>query len=703
MKRFILIICVIFLNSLFIVLECKASESVSPEQVQRLFPKATVIGDKASDFPVYPVYQLQELIGYAFESNDLVEFPGFSGDRINLLIGIDVQGNIVGIEVLHHHEPIFLHGLGPEPMNRFIDQYIGQNVSNRVIVDSAANDTNPYDNTVHVDGVTKATVSVIVISDTVLLSALQVAKNKLTGFASAPAATAKPGLYEPLNTDTLFERGLLQRWEISPEVFEDELGASLDDYPDGTFYLQDGETFTVYFAYLNSPLIGKNLLGEADFTRLQAMLKPNEQAFMVMSSGFFSYLEPEFKPGTVPTRVSLQQNGLPFGMRDLNFYSFEPQQLAGNLEATNDLQIFAVNTQSGFNPSLPMQLSLNIDIAKNHLISQQLQLTHPYTLPKDLFDIAAPTEEYKPEPAWIRVWKMRWPVITVLALSLIAVTAIFALQHQLSANEKRFRWIRWSFMFYTLIFIGWYAQGQLSVVNIYPILQSVKSGFDLQVYLMDPVLFILWSYVFVSLFIVGRGIFCGWLCPFGALQEMVGWVAKKFRIRQRKIPFAVHRKLWWIKYAILGGLVITSYISLSDAEVLSEVEPFKTAITLHFVRYWPFVLYTVALLAAGLFINKFYCRYVCPLGAGLAILGYFHKFEWLTRRKECGKPCTMCYHKCDIKAITPEGKVDYNECVQCLECIVYYNNDDLCPPLKKAKKGSKRKPDMADSLTVEVK
>ena len=301
MKRFILIICVIFLNSLFIVLECKASESVSPEQIQRLFPKATVIGNKASDFPVYPVYQLQELIGYAFESNDLVEFPGFSGDRINLLIGIDVQGNIVGIEVLHHHEPIFLHGLGPEPMNRFIDQYIGQNVSNRVIVDSAANDTNPNDNTVHVDGVTKATVSVIVISDTVLLSALQVAKNKLTGFASAPAATAKPDLYEPLNTDTLFERGLLQRWEISPEVFEDELGASLDDYPDGTFYLQDGETFTVNFAYLNSPLIGKNLLGEADFTRLQAMLKPNEQAFMVMSSGFFSYLEPEFKPGTVPT------------------------------------------------------------------------------------------------------------------------------------------------------------------------------------------------------------------------------------------------------------------------------------------------------------------------------------------------------------------------------------------------------------------
>ena len=703
MKHVVFTLCLVLFTCLIPTQQAFADNTITPERIQQLFPKATVIGEKQADYPVYPVYQLQELLGYAFQSNDLVELPGFSGDRINLLIGIDVEGNIVGIDILHHHEPIFLHGLGPEPMLKFLDQYIGQNVSNRVIVDSASNDTNPNDNTVHVDGVTKATVSVIVMSDTVLLSALQVARNKLTGFASAPAATAKQDNYEPLTTAQLLDKGYLKEWQISRESFEDALGSDLDDYPSETFDTDFNDKFTVYYAYLNSPLIGRNLLGEDAFNRLQSMLKPNEQAFMVMSEGYFSYLDADFKPGTVPSQVSLTQNELPFAMRDLNFFSFQPQALEGDIAATEDLQLFAVNTQSGFNPSVPMQLNLNVEVAKNHLIKQQAQFSSDYALPETLFDIAEVEVMEVPLPAWVRVWKMRWHTITILVLSLIAVTAIFAFQHKLSANEALFRKVRWGFMFFTLFFIGWYAQGQLSIVNIYPILQSFINGFDLQVYLMDPVLFILWLYVFISLFIVGRGIFCGWLCPFGALQEMVGWVAKRFRIRQYKISFSLHRRLWWIKYAILIGLAGTSYYSLSAAEVLSEVEPFKTAITLHFVRYWPFVLYTLVLLGLGLFINKFYCRYVCPLGAGLAVLGYFHKFEWLTRRKECGKPCTMCYHKCDIKAITPQGKVDYNECVQCLECIVYYNNDDLCPPLKKAKKTRRAKPDIADSLATEVK
>ena len=48
---------------------------------------------------------------------------------------------------------------------------------------------------------------------------------------------------------------------------------------------------------------------------------------------------------------------------------------------------------------------------------------------------------------------------------------------------------------------------------------------------------------------------------------------------------------------------------------LAEVEPLKTAIILRFVRDWWFVLFAVALLVAGLFIERFFCRYLCPLGA----------------------------------------------------------------------------------------
>ena len=151
-------------------------------------------------------------------------------------------------------------------------------------------------------------------------------------------------------------------------------------------------------------------------------------------------------------------------------------------------------------------------------------------------------------------------------------------------------------------------------------------------------------------------------------------------IKQIKINTATHKKLIWLKYAILIGLVGVAVHSLTLAEQLSEIEPFKTAITLTFIRYWPFVVYALIILAAGLFIHKFYCRYLCPLGAGLAIVGKLHAFEWLHRRKECGNPCHACKSRCGINAIDQKGKIDYNECIQCLECIVILNNKDQCVP-----------------------
>ena len=271
--------------------------------------------------------------------------------------------------------------------------------------------------------------------------------------------------------------------------------------------------------------------------------------------------------------------------------------------------------------------------------------------------------------------------MVVLIISLIVLSVIFIFQNKLVESTSRLRWTRWIFLTYTLGFIGWYAQGQLSVVNIFPIIESFKNGFDINTYLLDPITFILWIYVFISLFLWGRGLFCGWLCPFGALQEMISWLAKKLKIKQWKISDRHHRQLWSIKYLILIGLVGLSFFSTKQAMSFSEVEPFKTAITETFVRHWPFVIYAIFLLGMGLFVHKFYCRYLCPLGAGLAILGWFHRFEWLSRRKECGNPCSFCSSNkvCEIRAIEKSGEVNYNECIQCLDCVAVLKADDRCP------------------------
>ena len=134
-------------------------------------------------------------------------------------------------------------------------------------------------------------------------------------------------------------------------------------------------------------------------------------------------------------------------------------------------------------------------------------------------------------------------------------------------------------------------------------------------------------------------------------------------------------------------LVACSFYSLTLAEQLAEIEPFKTSITLNFVRYWPFVLYAVLLLLLSLKIHKFYCRYLCPLGAGLAIIGRYPILKWLRRRDECGSPCQLCRNKkCGIDAIKPTGAIDYSECIQCLECVVVIESPKLCVVNKYANK-----------------
>ena len=92
-------------------------------------------------------------------------------------------------------------------------------------------------------------------------------------------------------------------------------------------------------------------------------------------------------------------------------------------------------------------------------------------------------------------------------------------------------------------------------------------------------------------------------------------------------------------------------------------------------------------IAAGLLLvllsalnRKFYCKYLCPLGAALAIPGKFRIFDWLRRHRECGRPCQVCAAECEVLAIRMNGEINPNECHYCLDCQVTYWNDHKCPP-----------------------
>ena len=208
---------------------------------------------------------------------------------------------------------------------------------------------------------------------------------------------------------------------------------------------------------------------------------------------------------------------------------------------------------------------------------------------------------------------------------------------------------------------------------------ALVTGFNWEFFLAAPLIFILWAAIAAGLLFWGRGPFCGWLCPFGALQELLNNLAQWLKVPQVKVPWGLHERLWPIKYIIFLGLFGLSLYSVALAEVLAEVEPFKTAIILKFARDWPFVIYALTLLAAGLFIERFFCRYLCPLGAALAIPGRIRMFEWLKRWPDCGSPCQRCAKECPVQSIHPEGFINVNECIYCMHCQELYHDDQRCP------------------------
>ncbi|MGZ9710926.1 4Fe-4S binding protein [Glaciimonas sp. GNP009] len=653
------------------------------------FPAPFIIGEKDSTIPVWPIFKqnatANELVGYVFESIDLAPISGFSGLPINLLIALDPKGNFLEVSVLTHHEPVFLDGLGEAPMFQFVSQYKGLSLFQNIKIETQKNNTNKtHGVNVYLDGVTKATASVRIMNQTVLSAALKVARKKL-GFAEGRdpdlIARVKSDIFVPSTVAQLISTGLIKRLVLRNSAVEEKFKKTAGEGLDPEAAMDPKSIFIdLYVAYVSVPSIGRNLLSADSWKKLENRLDKGDHALLVMSKGRYSVLSDTFVSGTIPDRLQLQQDKLPIEMRDLDL----DIALAGNDDLKMDsIKVFRVISQSGLDPSRSLDFSLAVTRNRGVIYPERITENFPFsfTLPKQFYQEAEGDDK-----TWKSSWIKRWWEIALLVAGLTVLAVALTLQKRLTTNGTAFVWFRRGFLTFTLLFIGWIAQGQLSIVNITGFLQAVIGRRSLEFFLYDPMTVVIWGFVGVSLFVWGRGTFCGWLCPFGALQELVGKLAHFFKIPQLKIKSKTDVKLKRIKYFVLLGILISTFFTPRLTDALVEVEPFKTAITLNFIRSWPYVAYAVGLLIASSFVYKFFCRYLCPFGAALAVLRRFRLFEWLPRRKECGTPCQTCRHRCDYQAIKPDGKIVYEECFQCLDCVVIYESDHKCAPLILEKK-----------------
>ena len=311
---------------------------------------------------------------------------------------------------------------------------------------------------------------------------------------------------------------------------------------------------------------------------------------------------------------------------------------------------------------------------------------------------AAPSDAGWDEPAWKLLWEDRVFELVIVSLALVLLMAVLFFQDWLVKHAVLFHRLRVAYLLFTVFFIGFYCSAQLSVINLLAFFHSLSGTFSWDTLLIEPVVFLLWAFVAVSILLWGRGVYCGWLCPFGAAQDLISKLATRVGIEGYRLPQMVHERLWAIKYFILIALVGLSLDSMVSAARLAEVEPFKTTFILRFAREPAFVIYAVTLLAVSAFNSKFYCKYLCPLGAGLSFVTRFRIFDWLRRRSECANPCQSCGHQCQIAAIRPSGEIIDNECHYCLECQVTYWDEHRCPPLVEKRKKRERRESKAGGV-----
>lgn len=669
-------------------------------EVRRYFPTATGFGDTSGKPPAAPVYHGDEIIGYVFETAVVAPVPAYSGKPINVLVAIDTSGRIVGTQVLYQDEPILLVGIPVQKLYDFVHRYVGHHADEKLVVGGGGST-----GSVHIDAISSATVTSMATNETIMNAALEVAvsrhlvKGKLAGtqaIAKVRHDDFRRADWQALAGNGAFRRLYLTRGMVV-DAFKGQPESGLVDDPTAPAPGRENATFIdLYYADITPPTVGRNLLGGTAYAGLMKHLQPGDEAIAVVANGIFSYKGVGYVRGGIFDRLHIVQNGKLFLFKDTDYVVMDTPQLAG-MPDFDQRGIFILRHGQGFNPGAPWTLQLLVNRQVGPLKSIYSTFTGSYRIPADY--VTQPKVSPIPDdaPLWVKVWYAKRFQIAVLVAGLTFLFLLLTFQDLLVRRPLLLERLRVGFLVYTVVFIGWYGLAQLSIVNILTFVHSIIHGFQWSTFLMDPLLFLLWTFVAVMLLLVGRGVFCGWLCPFGAMQELINKAAKKLKIRQWEPPRLVHERLWAIKYVILMVLFGLSLQSVGLAERFAEVEPFKTAVILHFARSWGYVAFAGIWLVASIFTDKVYCRYVCPLGAGLAVGGRLRLFEWLRRRKECGHPCQVCAVECEVQAIAPTGEINFNECHYCLDCQVTYWNDHKCPPLVERRKKREKREERARS------
>ena len=253
----------------------------------KIFPGADEFGPPKGEPPTAPIYREGRLVGHAFLNSSFVNAAGYSGKPIHVLVALDLDGKIAGLELVDHREPIVLIGIPEKKIRDVLQAYVGLDVAAFARGQGAGHE---------VDIVSGATVTVMVIDDSVLRAAIKVARRLRARRPRAGAADRRRAALAGRHLDRRGRRrlgnadrreGSVRRLRLSVadinRAFEDsgdaeaarrpEPGAPEDDFID------------LYAAVVSIPSIGRSLLGDAEYAEPATRPGAGQAAILVMGEG----------------------------------------------------------------------------------------------------------------------------------------------------------------------------------------------------------------------------------------------------------------------------------------------------------------------------------------------------------------------------------------------------------------------------------
>ena len=607
----------------------QAPIDVNDQVLKTVMREADFFSLKGGDPPVYRGYKVDaesedsKLIGYLFETSDYPpEEVGYSAP-IDALVGVDLQGTLTGVKVLHYIESY--KSIRGDFINSeyFPQQFFRKNIMEDFRVGR------------DIDGISRATITSWAVARGIRDAARKMARSYLPNsdyVASTSGESAALRAYKAQSWDDMIESGLVKEMlVIQPDLTE--------------LYLS--------LAFIGHDGLGELMVGTDDYSRADRDASNRSSEGKMLLVGIDGNSSQPFRQ----ERMAIKQGD--------EIYPVERRRFvyAGSADAGKIKDRTRFAGAISLMPELDLALPFSILYSTEGVVGEFGGIHETeYKVPELALALSGggPITPELVSPKKGSVAKFQYPeesvwremldstrmseVLTVLFICVLVFTA-FVMKKEM---------LRWLALTLTLFYLGWMDGGFVSVSHI---TNGIKLGPSL--FLNDLPLFIVIVFTVVTALLWGR-IFCSSLCPFGALQDFITRIVPK-QFRYHVSP-ATHDLAIYIKYAILAFLIMMALI-YSDLSLFQYFEPFGTVF--YFSRSIVLWIIAAGFLVGAVFIPRFYCRYACPLGASLGVVSLVSPFR-IKRVQQCNV-CKVCEHACPTGAIKGPT-IDFKECVRCDIC-----------------------------------